>query len=154
MLRRLILRVHDPFEASRARAEAKGEARDLVPAVDRDTSIDNLRLLVVQARALGARPVLVGICIPPAYLRGMSYVAETERVPFVDTLELFWSNMDALRSHRLYADEVRFYEELYGIEVMAKRSQFYVTTDGCHPGRAGHNLIADALYDALTEGTS
>ena len=157
LLRRLILGVYDPVDASRARADSEGEARDLIFAVDRETYMENLRLLVGQARELGAQPVLVGICIPAAYLRGMQYVAETERVPLIDALELFRSKMDDLRSHRLYVDEVRFYEELYGVEEMAKRSEFYVTTDGCHPGRAGQNLIADALYDVLaakTEETS
>ena len=149
LLRRLILGVYDPFDASRARAESEGDARDLVFAVDRETYIDNLRSLVGQARELGAQPLMVGVCIPPAYLRGMQFVAETDHVPLVDALEIFRSKMDDLRAHRLYADEVRFYEELYGVEEMAKRSEFYVTTDGCHPGRAGHNLIADALYDVL-----
>ena len=117
--------------------------------------------LVVQARELGIRSVLLGICTPPEYLRGMDYVAETEEVPLVDAGELFLSRMDDLRAHRLYPNEVRFYEELYGVEEMAKRSEFYVTTDGCHPGRVGHNLIADALHgvlaelnDALTEDVS
>ena len=149
LLRRLILAVYDPFDASQARADSEGEARDLIYAVDRDTYIDNLRSLVGRTRELGAQPVLVGVCIPPAYLRGMQYVADTERVPLVDALELFRSKMDDLRAHRLYADEVRFYEELYGVEEMAKRPEFHVTTDGCHPGRAGHNLIADALHDVL-----
>lgn len=153
LLRRLILKVYDPFDASQSRAETEGDERDLIYSVDRDTYMDNLRGLVAAAREIEARPVLVGICIPPAYLRGMSYVAETEQVPLVDALELFRRHMDDLRSHRLYGDEVRFYEELYGVEEMAKRPEFYVTTDGCHPGRAGHNLIADALYEALTEGT-
>ena len=151
LLRRLILRVYDPFDGSRARAEAEGEERDLVGAVERDVYMDNLRSLVVQARELGIRSVLLGICTPPDYLRGMDYVAETEEVPIVDAGELFLSRLDDLRAHRLYPDEVRFYETLYGVEEMAKRTEFYVTTDGCHPGRVGHNLIADALYGVLAE---
>lgn len=114
--------------------------------------MDNLRSLVAHARELGAQPMLVGICIPPAYLRGMQYVAETDGVPLIDALELFRSKMDDLRGHRLYPDEVRFYEDLYGVDEMTKRPEFYVTTDGCHPGRAGHNVIADALYDVLVTG--
>ena len=151
LLRRLILGVYDPFDGSRARAEAEGEERDLVGAVERDVYMDNLRSLVGQARELGARSVLLGICTPSDYLRGMDYVAETEEVPLVDVGELFLSRMDDLRAHRLYPDEVRFYEALYGVEEMAKRTEFYVTTDGCHPSRVGHNLIADALYGVLAE---
>ena len=85
LLRRLILGVYDPFEASRARAEATGESRALVRAVDRDTYIDNLRSLVTQARELSARSV----CAPPAYVRGMHYAAEVEGVPLVDATSCF-----------------------------------------------------------------
>ncbi len=151
LLRRLILGVYDPFEASRARAEAKGESRALVRAVDRDTYIDNLRSLVTQARELSARSVLLGVCAPPAYVRGMHYAAEVEGVPLVDACDLFRSSVDGLRAHRVYVDEVLFYEELYGLDTLSKRPELYVTTDGCHPGRAGHSLIADALYNALVE---
>ena len=154
LLRRLILGVYDPFDRSRARAEFEGDTRDLVAAVSRDVYLDNLRSLVEKARELGARSVLVGICTPASYLRDMAYVAESEDVPLVDAGQLFRSNMDDLRAHRLYPDEVRFYETLYGVEEMARRNRFYVTTDGCHPGRVGHNLIADALYDALTASDS
>lgn len=154
LLRRLILGIYDPFDGSRARADAEGEQRDLVNAVERDVYMDNLRSLVVQARELGARPVLLGICTPADYLRGMDYVAETEGVPLIDAGTLFRSRMDDLRAHRLYPDEVRFYEALYGLEEMAKRTEFYVTTDGCHPSRVGNNLIADALQAVLAEGVS
>ena len=82
----------------------------------------------------------------------MRDVASTEGVPLVDARELFGQHIDDLRAHRLYADEVRYYEALYGLEVLAQRNMFYVTTDGCHPGRVGHNLIADALYEVLEVG--
>ena len=84
----------------------------------------------------------------------MRYVAETEGVPLVDALELFRDHLDDLRHNRLYADDVRFYEELYGLEAMSKQSYLYVTTDGCHPGRAGHSLVADALHEVLSRGAS
>jgi len=32
---------------------------------------------------------------------------------------------------------------------MAGNSWMYVTTDGCHPNRAGTNLVADALVPAV-----
>ena len=83
----------------------------------------------------------------------MRYVAETEHVPIVDALELFGDHLEDLRSHRLYADEVRFYESLYGLEAMTKQPHLYVTTDGCHPGRAGHSLIADALHEAIHQSS-
>ena len=151
LLRRVILSAYDPFDASQARADLEGNERQLVPSVERDTYMENLQFLITAARESGARAALLAVCAPPAYVRGMRYVAETEGVPLVDALELFRDHLEDLRQHRLYADEVRFYEALYGLEAMSEQSHLYVTTDGCHPGRAGHSLIADAFYDALSE---
>jgi lysophospholipase L1-like esterase len=32
---------------------------------------------------------------------------------------------------------------------MRQNLRFNVTTDGCHPNRVGHNLVADALAEAV-----
>ena len=48
-LRRLVLSIYDPFDASRARAEAEAGARDLVRSVKRDTYMDNVRVLISRA---------------------------------------------------------------------------------------------------------
>lgn len=152
LIRRLIFSAFDPFAASRARAEREGDERRLVESVPRDTYMENLAHLVTQARAIGAETVILGVCIPAAaYLRGMQYVADTELVPLIDGGALFRDKVDDLRAHRLYADEVSFYEALYGRSEMEANWRLYVTTDGCHPGRAGHSLLADALQDAVGE---
>ena len=49
------------------------------------------------------------------------------------------------------AHEVGLYEDLYGHEAMEANWHYYVTTDGCHPGRAGHSLIADALTETIAQ---
>ena len=152
LMRRLIFSAFDPFAASRARADREGDARRLVQSVPRDTYIDNLIHLVTQARAIGADTIVLGVCVPsPAYLRGMQYVADTEQVPLIDGGALFREKLDDLRGHRLYADEVFFYEALYGRSAMEANWRLYVTTDGCHPGRAGHSVIADALQRAIED---
>ena len=151
LMRRLILRVYDPIEMVRMRAEAEGESRALVRAVDRDSYEKNLRTIVRGAREAGTRAVLLAVCNEPYYTRMMQYVASTEGVPFLDAKELFGRHIDDLRGHLLYADEVRYYEALYGPEVMSRENSYYVTTDGCHPGRVGHNLIADALFEVVQE---
>ena len=154
LLRRWILGIYDPFDASRERAEIEGDTRALVYSVERDTYMENLRFLIAGAKDLGARSLLLAVCAQSEYVRGMDYVAETEGVPLVNAGPLFQSRLDDLRSHRLYREEVRFYEELYGLDTLAQRPELYVTTDGCHPGRAGHSLIADAIYDALSGDSS
>lgn len=153
LMRRVILTAYDPLEVSQVRADSEGNERQLVRSVERDTYMENLEFLIAAARESGARAALLAVCAPPDYLRGMRYVAETEGVPLVDALELFREHLDDLRQHRLYADEVRFYEALYGLEAMSEQPDLYVTTDGCHPGRAGNSLIADAFYEALSAET-
>ena len=147
-LRRMIFTWFDPFERSREGA-AEGSPRQLVQAVPRDAYIDNLRTMIAQARASGAGAVLLSVCAPQEYTNAMREVARSEGVPMVDALELFRANLDDLRSHRLYPHEVGFYEDLYGQEAMEANWRYYVTTDGCHPGRAGHSLIADALAETI-----
>ena len=151
LLRRWILGVYDPFDASRARAEREGDERKLVRSVSRDVYIDNLRSLIGQARQHGTDTALLAVCAPPDYVRAMRHVAGVESVPMVDGLEVFQANLDDLRAHRIYPAEIRFYEALYGMEAMEQNWRNYVTTDGCHPGRAGHSLLADALHDGLRE---
>ncbi|MDP7473215.1 MAG: GDSL-type esterase/lipase family protein [Vicinamibacterales bacterium] len=148
LLRRAIFTWFDPFERSRENA-ADGSPRQLVRAVSRDAYIENLRTLIAQARSNGGDAALLSVCAPQEYANAMREVAQSEDVPMVDALELFRASLDDLRSHRLYPHEVSFYEDLYGLEAMEANWRYYVTTDGCHPGRAGHSLIADALADAI-----
>ena len=116
--------------------------------------MEHLQFLIAATRASGARAALLAVCAPPEYVRGRWYLAETAGVPLVDALEFFRERLDDLRHYRLYTEEVRFFEELYGLDAPASQPHLYVTTDGCHPGRVGHSLNADALYAALGGGES
>ena len=151
LLRRWILGIYDPFEVSRQPDATADVDCALVKAVPRDQHIDHLRTLIGEARAYDAETVLLAVCAPAEYVRGMRYVSETDGVPLVDARKIFGANMDDLRAHRLYANEVRYYEALYGEYAMAEDWRLFVTTDGCHPGRAGHSLIADALQQAIQQ---
>ena len=150
LLRRWILGAYDPFMAHGS-DEPKDAPRALVASVPRDVYIEHLRYLIGEARATGAETVLLAMCAPDEYVYGMRHVSETEGVPLVDAGEIFRACIDDLRAHRLYAAEVRYYEALYGQSAMSADWQLYVTTDGCHPGRAGHSLIADAVQGALRQ---
>jgi len=141
--------VQDPFAASRARAEAEGDRRKLVKAVPIEDYKANLHYLIEQGRSIGAASVLLSVCAPPRWSRAMRAVADEAGVPLVDALALFRTHLDDLREHRLYADEVRYAESIYGLPDMQANWRLYVTTDGCHPGRAGQSLIADALAASI-----
>ena len=105
------------------------------------------------ARARGARSVLLAVCALPPQVEEMRSVAAAAQVPIVDAYGLFADRFEDLKAHRVYPDEVRYYENIYGLDAMREKWRLYVTTDGCHPNRAGMSLIADALADAVG-GTS
>jgi lysophospholipase L1-like esterase len=52
----------------------------------------------------------------------------------------------------VYEDEVRHYENLYGLAAMEENWRLYFSTDGCHPNRAGMSLVADALAETVVIG--
>ena len=146
LLRRWLFGLYDPFTAPRKTGELSYDGSGLVHAVPRDHYIEHLRYLVREARTRDVKTVLLTVCAPPHYVNGMRQVADTEGVAFVDVGEVFRQNIDKLREHQLYVDEVSYYEALYGRRAMIENWRLYVTTDGCHPGRAGNSLIADALH--------
>ena len=59
--------------------------------------------------------------------------------------------LDDLQAHRLYPDEVRYYEQLYGAAAMREKRSLFVSTDGCHPNRAGMSILADGLATAVLQ---
>ena len=124
----------------------------LVPSVSAQQYAANLRTMVRIARAQGARPVLLAVCSPESIVSQMQDVAAAARVPVVRALDRLLGRLEDLKAHRLYPDEVRYYENIYGVDAMQKKWQLYVTTDGCHPNRAGMSLIADALTDVIGSG--
>ena len=124
----------------------------LVPAVSDGQYVANLRSMIRTVRNSGAQPVLLAVCANESIVGQMREVGRRLEVPMVDALPLLMDRQDDLRAYRLYADEVRYYEGLYGADVMARSDHLYVTTDGCHPNRAGMSIIADALEEAVAKG--
>ena len=146
LLRRWMLSASDPFKSLAKSPEVK---RSLVLAVPLEGYKANLKTMIAEARRRGVAVVLIGVCSPDTYLNGMAEVAQSENVPFVDVKQLFQDHIAALKEGRLYKEEIDYYRNIYGDEEMAGNSWMYVTTDGCHPNRAGTNLVADALVPAV-----
>lgn len=124
-------------------------ASSLVPAVSDTEYVANLRAMTRTVRAALARPVLLGVCANDTIVALMRDVGRRMQVPMVDALPLLTDRQEDLRGGRIYAAEVGYYERLYGREVMERNKYLYLSTDGCHPNRAGMSLIADALADVI-----
>ncbi len=144
LVRKMVFALSDP-------TARRVDEQELVPAVSDTQYVANLKAMARIARAHGGRSVFLAVCAQPPMVQQMRDVAEAIQAPMVDAFTLFVQHVDDLKAHRQYADEVRHYENIYGRETMEKQWRLYVTTDGCHPNRAGMSLIADALAEAIGE---
>jgi lysophospholipase L1-like esterase len=142
--------------ALRARSTTgrKQERPPLVLSVPPEQYTTNLNTMVRLARQGNASSVLMSVCAPQSQVDLMRGVAARARVPIVNVLDLLIARFEDLKAHRLYADEVRHYEGLYGVDAMKANWRLYITTDGCHPNRAGMSVIADALAEAIMKVSS
>jgi lysophospholipase L1-like esterase len=121
----------------------------LVPAVSDADYSANLKSMVRIARQRGAKAMFLSVCSAEPTVQRMRDVARAYDVPMVEALPLLLGRRDDLMAHRLYPDEVKYYEDRYGREVMRRTDYLYISTDGCHPNRAGMSLLADALAEAI-----
>lgn len=148
LLRRAIFSVYDPFLRSDGQVQA---SRPTVPSVTLAEYRSNLLAMERAARAGGAEVVYLSVCAPDAYRDEMLALARERRVPTVDAVNLFRNLADDLRDGTLYPEDTDYYRQLYGQDTLDANWRYYVTTDGCHPNRAGHRIIADALVEALDD---
>jgi lysophospholipase L1-like esterase len=153
LLRRGIFSVYDPF-ASVAADRKAGTRPQLVRAVPRPDYEINLRRMIAAGREAGIPSVLIALCTVPEYIRMMQYVADTEGMPMVNGLQIFEDKMLDVRDGRLYPEERAYYVPVYGEDTLRDNLRYNVTSDGCHPNRVGHNLLADALADAVVRALS
>ena len=147
LARRLIFTWYDPFESARRRLAQ--ESKPLERAVALPDFVANIRKMRGRATVVGARTVFMSVCAPEEYVAAMRDTARALDVPFVDVGKIFLDNLEAVRAGRLYPAEAQFYQNLYGPAAMEDFWRYWLTTDGCHPNRVGHSLIADALADAV-----
>jgi len=140
-LRSVVFQLSDPT--------LRYEPSDLVRAVTDEQYVENMHTLVSIARERGARAAFLAVCAPLTMVHQMRDVAEAADVSMVDAGALFVERYEDLQSYRVYADEIRYSESVFGLDAMKNNWRLYVTTDGCHPNRAGMSLIADELVEAL-----
>jgi lysophospholipase L1-like esterase len=148
LTRRVMFSVFDPFIPA-ASARKGGERPPLVRAVTEADYKANLKRMIAAGREAGAPSILLALCAAEEYTALMKQVADEEQVPMVDGGRIFSDRVFDVRDGRVYPEERAYYVPTYGEENMRQNLRFNVTTDGCHPNRVGHSLVADALVDAV-----
>lgn len=150
LLRKVIFSAYDPFKKAVPK-DGGAPAQPMVPTVSPEGYRANLKTMIAEARAKGIAVVFLSVCNSDSYLRIMREVGQAENVPFVDAKKLFQDDLPALKAGTLYPHEFAYHKGIYGEEAMGKFWWLYVTTDGCHPNRAGTSIIADALQAAVEQ---
>ncbi len=151
LLRKLILSRSNPFDRISA-GEKQPEQK--VPYATLQEFRGNLEYIIDRSQERGIQPVLLGLCCPIDYLARMSALAGAKNVVMLDGMQVLLRSIPLIQAGTLYPSLARYYRNLYGEEVLAKRRLLYVTNDTCHPNALGHHLLADTLYHTLFQPNS
>lgn len=109
---------------------------------------ENLRAIVAAARAHGVPVVLVSVgCFFSEYRQAIRQVAEEENVPFLETFDLLFAAVPAIRSADRFAACREPLLERLGKKTIASSAGgwLWFSTDFGHPNACGHQVIAEAL---------
>jgi lysophospholipase L1-like esterase len=144
LLRQLMFSARDPLRPGTAEIET-------VTAVPRASFESNLRQFHALSAAAGAETILMSVCIGDVgYAHSTRDVAAELGIAALDVRQVFTKHIDALEAGTLYPDLVDQYRRLYG-NLFNERRAYAVTSDGCHPHRVGHRLIADELLPLVRQ---
>lgn len=125
--------------------KASTTAAKKVPAVtERDFSI-NLKAMIDTARSSDDRQVLLlSLCTPNNYARRARLTARQTGALFFNGQKHLVSDVPAIEHGKRYPEIVQEMRQEYAQDLRANRL-YYVTSDGCHPNKLGHAIIADEL---------
>ncbi|MCB0310577.1 MAG: hypothetical protein KDD42_05050 [Bdellovibrionales bacterium] len=135
----------------------KGHPAEAVPMPTRGIAVKprrfrtNLTHFIEQSRAVSAKQtVLVSLCSPFEYAKVMQKTAKAHGALFLNGQLILRRSIEKLRSKKIYPEYTTKMQKAFG-SLLKKEDLLYITSDGCHPNAVGHRIIADALYQELTE---
>jgi len=124
---------------------------ELPPEVASEYQANLEEFIDTAAAEADAATIFLSVCTSErAYAATMREVAAAEDIPALDVRAVFSEHIDALEAGELYPTMVDHYRQLYG-DLFEQRRAYAVTSDGCHPHRVGHSLIADALVPLVRQ---
>lgn len=144
--RKIVFSLYNPFDKYRASKQKDADMEEFVTTWEYQ---QNLEHIIRKGKENGVETVLLGICCPMDYLSKMSAVAEREGARSMDGMHILLQKLPCIQTYDCYEKLSRYYEQLYGRQVLKDRRMLYVTSDTCHPNRLGHEILAEALYDRV-----
>lgn len=144
--RKIVFSIYNPFDKYRASKQKEADMEDFVTTWEYQ---QNLEHIIRKGKENGVETVLLGLCCPLDYLSKMSAVADREGTLSMDGMHILLQKLPCIQAYECYEKLSRYYEELYGRQVLESRRMLYVTSDTCHPNRLGHEILAEALYERV-----
>jgi hypothetical protein len=95
--------------------------------------------------------IFVSLCTTEEYREIMRKTADRFNIPFLDGGTLFNSKLEDIKSGKIYPNEMDMYRRVYGEAELRRKQSRYVTSDGCHPHRIGHFLLAEELVRIIQQ---
>lgn len=122
-----------------------------VPAVSEWEFSTNLRSMIDESRKGSDRQVMVlSLCTPGNYARRARVTAKDTGAIFFNGQRYLVNNIPAIQNGHHYPNLVSEMKNSYERE-LERNKLFYVTSDGCHPNKLGHALIADEMAQRINK---
>ncbi|MCB0328734.1 MAG: SGNH/GDSL hydrolase family protein [Bdellovibrionales bacterium] len=119
------------------------------PAVSKARYQDNLRYMGEEAVLRGAKQVvLLSLCTPPQYAEAAQKLARKKDWTYLNGQRYLLRLLDEIKAGEFYPELLEEMQAEYGQE-LREHEVFYLTTDGCHPNKLGHRILADKLLSML-----
>lgn len=131
--------------------DEKHQINKKTAAVRRSDFSKNLRYMGKKAERLGAsKVILLGACSPGNYLKRMKVLAERQSYLYFNAQKYLKQVIPDIIADKVHPELVNEMKENYP-RALSKNKLFYISSDGCHPNKLGHLLIAEELTRLISE---
>ena len=131
---------------SRFKSAPTDAPRTLVHAVTRTRYQENLLQIAQLAQAPA---LLLNLCTPGDYSRSARTLARKNKFLYFNGQRYLTKLLPQIVTKKLHPEIVSEMTSLYP-DALARNNLFYITSDGCHPNKLGHRLVAERLGQEIS----
>ena len=148
-----ILRMSALFRSLQALAQPTGKPSTTpakkMAAVSLHDYIQNLGEMYDAAASMGdAKTLLLNLCTPAPYSKAARTTAKEKKALYFNGQSFLKKQLKKIVAHQVEPELVDEMEKEYPASLKSNRL-FYITSDGCHPNKIGHALVAKELADRI-----
>ena len=118
----------------------------LVHAVTRARYQENL---LQMAQLTHAPALLLNLCTPGDYARSARVLARQHKFEYFNAQRYLTKLLPQIVKGKFHPEIIAQMKALYP-DALARNNLFYITSDGCHPNKLGHRLVAERLSQQIS----